>query len=77
MYLLPYCLSYTLLTINKHSKNMKKTYMTPSMEEMYVETVEMLAASMGMYDEDVDTSEDQKGRRRGQWGDLWYEGEEE
>jgi hypothetical protein len=56
---------------------MKKTYMTPSMEEMYVETVEMLAASMGMYDEDVDTSEDQKGRRRGKWGDLWYEGEEE
>lgn len=58
---------------------MKKTYMTPSMEEMYVETVEMLAASMdmGMYDEDVDTSEDQHGRRRGKWGDLWYEGEEE
>ena len=56
---------------------MKKAYMTPSVEEMYVETVELLAASLGVeYDEEGDEMENRR-RRRGQWGDLWYEGEEE
>lgn len=56
---------------------MKKIYMTPSVEEMYIETVEMIAASIGVeYDEEGDEMEGRR-RRRGQWGDLWYEGEEE
>ena len=56
---------------------MKKTYMTPSMEEMYFETVEMLAASLGV-DYDAEGEEMETNRhRRGKWGDLWYEGEDE
>ena len=57
----------------------KKAYITPAMEVMNVETVEMIATSMNLYDTDtVDTSEDgvQLGTgRRGSWGDLWGQGE--
>ena len=55
---------------------MKKTYMIPSVEDMYFETVEMLAASIGVdYEEEGEEMEGR--RRRGKWGDLWYEGEDE
>ena len=54
---------------------MKKTYMTPEMEVMNIETVEMIASSLTMYgsDEDaVNTDTDQlAGDRRGTWGNLW------
>ena len=57
----------------------KKAYITPAMEVMNVETVEMIATSMNLYDTDtVDTSEDGvqlAGGRRGSWGDLWGQGE--
>ena len=50
----------------------KKTYMTPEMEVMNIETVEMIAASLNMYNEEVDTEEQQLGNdRRGTWGNLW------
>ena len=53
----------------------KKAYIAPQMEEMELETVEMITASINAYDEDVITQESQLGRgRRGKWGDLWYEG---
>jgi len=50
----------------------KKAYITPAMEVVNVETVEMIAASMRMYDETVDTASEQLGGgRRGSWGNLW------
>ncbi len=57
----------------------KKAYITPAMEIMNIETVEMMAASLriGGDDETVDTSNGgQLGHgRRGTWGNLWDEGE--
>ena len=52
---------------------MKKTYMTPEMEVMNIETVEMIASSLTMYGSDeVDTETEQlAGDRRGSWGNLW------
>ena len=50
----------------------KKAYIAPAMEVVNVETVEMIAASMRMYDETVDTTSEQLGAgRRGSWGNLW------
>ena len=54
---------------------MKKAYMTPEMEVMNIETVEMMAASsLTMYgsDEDAVDAANQLGNdRRGTWGNLW------
>ena len=51
----------------------KKAYITPAMEVMNVETVEMIAASvLSISDEEVDTTSEQLGTgRRGSWGNLW------
>ena len=51
----------------------KKAYITPAMEVMNVETVEMIATSMAMFSNDeVDTTSEQLGAgRRGSWGNLW------
>ena len=53
----------------------KKTYITPAMEVMNIETVDMMATSaLGISDEVVDTTEEgaQLGNgRRGSWGNLW------
>ena len=52
----------------------KKTYITPEMEIMNVETVEMIATSLAMYeDEELDVSEQLGNRRRGTWGNFWAE----
>jgi len=54
----------------------KKAYITPEMEVMNVETVEMMAASLGINEQTVDTSVsgNQLGTgRRGSWGNLWDE----
>ena len=53
----------------------KKAYITPAMEVMNVETVEMMAAStLGINEDEVDTTTGQlAGGRRGTWGDLWAE----
>lgn len=55
----------------------KKIYIAPAVETWNVES-EMIATSgvMGIYDDDVNTSEEgtQLGNgRRGHWGDLWNE----
>jgi hypothetical protein len=53
---------------------MKKIYTTPSVEIIKVNAVNMLAASMGISDTEVDTSEDdvQKGREeKRSAGSLW------
>ena len=62
----------------KQDKNiktiMKKTYIAPEVEEIKVNAVNMLAASMGISDTEVDTSEDdvQKGREeKRSAGSLW------
>ncbi len=47
----------------------KKTYITPAMEVMNIETVEMMAASIAVVSE---SGEEMLGNeRRGSWGDLW------
>ena len=63
------------LRTNKNIKTiMKKTYIAPEVEEIKVNVVNMLAASMGISDTEVDTSEDdvQKGREeKRSAGSLW------
>ena len=53
----------------------KKAYITPAMEVMNVETVEMIATSLAMFsDDEFDTSTEGgqlAGGRRGSWGNLW------
>ena len=51
----------------------KKAYITPAMEVVNVETVEMIAASvMSLNETEVDTKSEQLGAgRRGSWGNLW------
>lgn len=56
----------------------KKAYITPAMEVMNIETVEMMATSVALCDDTVDTSVSGTqlgGGRRGSWGNLWDEGE--
>ncbi|MBO5787861.1 MAG: hypothetical protein J6R07_04220 [Bacteroidaceae bacterium] len=52
---------------------MKKTYISPLMSEVNVEATNMLAASVAMYNETVDTSNGgQLGKDNGrEWGNLW------
>ena len=54
---------------------MKKTYVSPLMTEVNVETEHMLAASLGINnDKPVDTSTPGNqlgGKHRGEWGNLW------
>ena len=51
---------------------MKKAYMTPEMEVMNIETVEMMAAStLSISNEDVDAANQLGNDRRGTWGNLW------
>ncbi len=57
----------------------KKAYIIPAVEEMNIETVEMMATSDdGMVNIYNETTEDDAcmGRgRRGSWGNLWEKGE--
>ena len=59
----------------------KETYIAPQIEVLEIESVEMLAGSLVFNDKYVDTeqqlSNGYRPGRRGQWGDLWYQGEEE
>ena len=52
---------------------MKKTYVSPLMVEVNVEAESMLAASLQIKDETVDTSAGGQlsGGSRGEWGNLW------
>ncbi len=52
----------------------KKTYITPEMEVMNIETVEMMATS-GIAVVNESGNEMLGNERRGSWGDLWGEGE--
>ena len=52
---------------------MKKTYVSPLMVEVNVEAESMLAASLQIKDETLDTSNGGQlsGGNRGTWGNLW------
>ena len=52
---------------------MKKTYVSPLMVEVNVEVEAMLAASIKISDNTVDTSNGGQlsGGSRGEWGNLW------
>ena len=52
---------------------MKKNYISPLMVEVNVEAEQMLAASLGISDKEVDTSNGGQlgGGHRGTWGNLW------
>lgn len=52
----------------------KKEYIKPEMEEVALNTVQMIAASIGIGDENefADDSEVLATGRRGKWGNLWY-----
>ena len=52
---------------------MKKTYVSPLMVEVNVEAESMLAASLQIKDETLDTSNGGQlsGGSRGEWGNLW------
>ena len=54
---------------------MKKEYITPSIEVMNIETVEMMAASvMSIYnDEEVEATSQLGTGRRGEWGNRWVD----
>ena len=55
---------------------MKKTYITPAMEQVVIEPSNMLATSakVGINTTDeVDASSSLSQNRRGNWGDLWEE----
>jgi hypothetical protein len=49
----------------------KKAYITPSMEVMNMETVNMFAGSMGFGDGPVNSTDQLSNDRRGSWGNLW------
>ena len=58
----------------KELRYMKKTYVSPLMVEVNVEAESMLAASIKISDNTVDTSNEGAqlgGGSRGQWGNLW------
>ncbi len=49
----------------------KKTYIAPQMEIMEVETVEMIATSLGMYGDEVDSNGQLSRGNRDIWDDIW------
>lgn len=64
--------TFVQLTLKKIILLMKKTYVSPFAEEVNIETTQMLAASIGINDTEVDSDTDQgAGDRRGEWGNLW------
>ena len=54
-------------------KNMKKEYISPLAVEVNVEATNMLAASLKLSDQTVDTSNGGQlsNEHRGGWGNLW------
>ena len=43
------------------------------MEEINIETIEMMAASLATSDDKIDSSDALSNGRRGTWGDRWSE----
>ena len=55
----------------------KKVYIKPSAEVIEIDAVQMLAASIGVGEGEVDAGEAWSNRRRGTWGNLWADNEKE
>lgn len=55
---------------------MKKRYIIPALKEREFSVSHLIAASLYSTDKPADESEVLSNNRRGQWGDLWGEGEE-
>lgn len=52
----------------------KRKYIVPQTEVINVETVEMIAVSMSLYDDiEVQSSKQLGNTRRGEWGNRWSE----
>ncbi len=50
----------------------KKTYIAPAIEEMKIETVEMIAtSSMDLLEEEMESTKQLGTDRRGSWGNRW------
>ena len=50
----------------------KKTYIAPAIEEMKIETVEMIAtSSMDLLEEEMESTKQLGTGRRGSWGNRW------
>ena len=71
------CSSVKKYNRNKQQTYMKKTYVSPLTVEVSMEAEQMLAASLGVNDDNdnkVDTSipgNQLGGNHRGEWGNLW------
>lgn len=55
----------------------KKEYIKPEAEELLIDTVQMIATSIGISGDDdgereADDSDVLVNQRRGKWGNLWY-----
>ena len=53
---------------------MKKTYITPEVEEINVEAAAMIASSpvtLGTSEDTIDSADALGNERRGRWGNLW------
>ena len=51
---------------------MKKNYISPVATEICIEAEAMIAASLGFYEDEIDSDFDQlSNKRRGEWGNIW------
>lgn len=50
----------------------KKEYIKPEAEELLIDTVQMIATSLDVSDDEADGSDVLVNQRRGKWGNLWY-----
>lgn len=52
----------------------KKTYIAPAIEELNIDAVEMIASSgnsLGIFNDEVESTTQRGAERRGVWGDRW------
>ena len=52
----------------------KKAYIAPQIEVIEIDTVQMLASSIKVSEDEVDAGEAWSNDRRGSWGNLWDDG---
>lgn len=53
------------------NKDMKKNYIAPAVEVVKIDTVQMLADSIGKGSGTIDPGSSWSNDRRGDWGDIW------
>lgn len=55
------------------NKDMKKNYIAPAVEVVKIDTVQMLADSLGVGSGTKPGTDALSNDRRGDWGDIWAE----